>query len=340
MFNSTHRERRRAAVAVQVIVIIPVLLGFAAVSVDVGVMYNARSDMQQAVDSAALAAASVFAYAPEGQDPMAEATAAAQDFVDRNKVLGRTLTLESGTDVIYGHAYYDEAANTYNFVAGDTPPNAVRVTLRQTEDSVNGSLPLYFAGIFGKTATDLTAASVALFVRTCYAEGDCYDQETDGSTIMCHKGDSDERYSSDSESGESEADGGDGHTIIVDTNAVPLFLNQGDTLGACGNCVQGDSDDSDDSQGEFGPPDSSDSDDSDPGDSDGSMNGDSDDSDDSQGEFGPPDSDDSDDSVAGGSDNIDDSDESSDDGNNNVNDSGGTPNGAVCIGSIKVFLIQ
>ncbi len=338
MYRSRSSVRRRAAVAVQVIVMLPVLVGFAVITVDVGIMYNAKSDMQRTADAAAVAAATDYANAlADDGEPVANAIAAAIDLVSRNPVLSQTLSLNPGTDVVFGRAYYDDVENEYNFVVGDPGTNAVRVTVRHTADSPNGSLPLYFASIFGRSSTDLSTSAVALFVNNCYTSGDCYDVPTASETVMCMHGDpddsddsqagtsddSDDSNSDDSDDGgdsrdsegwDSSADSDAGETIIVDTTAVPLFLAKGATEGACASCPVGDSDDSDDSQGEFGPPDSSDSDDSDSGDSDGSENGDSDDSDDSQGEFGPPDSDDSDDSDSGDSDGSDsgDSDDSDD----------------------------
>ena len=49
------------------VVLITIMLGFAALTVDIGVAYNARADLQIATDSAALAAASAYA-----SDPMME----------------------------------------------------------------------------------------------------------------------------------------------------------------------------------------------------------------------------------------------------------------------------
>jgi len=50
--------RRRGAVAVMIVVASFVIVGFAALAIDVGVMYNAKADLQRAADSAALAGAS------------------------------------------------------------------------------------------------------------------------------------------------------------------------------------------------------------------------------------------------------------------------------------------
>ena len=59
--NGGHLQR--GAVAVQVAVMAPILIGFAAFSIDVGLMFNAKTDLQRAADAAALAG--VAAYTTE-----------------------------------------------------------------------------------------------------------------------------------------------------------------------------------------------------------------------------------------------------------------------------------
>ena len=51
---------RRAVVAVQVAVLFSVLVGFAALVIDVGAMYNVRADLQRTADASALAGASIY----------------------------------------------------------------------------------------------------------------------------------------------------------------------------------------------------------------------------------------------------------------------------------------
>ena len=55
----TRNSRRRGVVAVLVAVILVTLLGFAALTVDVGAMYNARAELQRSADAAALAARTI-----------------------------------------------------------------------------------------------------------------------------------------------------------------------------------------------------------------------------------------------------------------------------------------
>ncbi len=55
---TVHPYRHRAATIILVAVTVPVLLSFAALTVDVGQIYNARAELQNAADAAAMAAAS------------------------------------------------------------------------------------------------------------------------------------------------------------------------------------------------------------------------------------------------------------------------------------------
>ncbi len=300
------RRQRRGAVAVQVVVTLPVLLGLAAVTVDVGTLYNTRNDLQRTADAAALAAISVVAYTAPGDDPIPAATETAVNYVERNAVMGQDVTIEPDQDVVFGRAVYDSVTETYVFTPGDTPTNAVRVTVRMTENSPNGPAPLYFANIFGRSLANVSASATAMAVNMTKTQSDCWDDVPDGQVQMCDPtGDSDD--SDDSASGDSDdsddSDSGDsdgahnGDSDDSDDSASG-DSDDSDDSQASGDSTDstdsgdsgGDSDDSDDSASG----DSVDSDDSDSGDSDGAHNGDSDDSDDSA----SGDSDDSDDSQA------------------------------------------
>ena len=60
MIRVKKNTRRRAVVAVQVLVLLVVLIGAAALTIDVGAMFNARADLQRTVDAGALAGASAY----------------------------------------------------------------------------------------------------------------------------------------------------------------------------------------------------------------------------------------------------------------------------------------
>ncbi len=154
-------RKKRAVVAVQVAVLLIVLIGFAALTVDVGAMYNTRADLQRTADSAALAAAAMLANA-DGGNPLDLARTAAVSYTGRNAVFGREMTLDTGTDVIFGRATLNAETGQFDFVPTTVAPDAVRVAVRHTRRSVNGSVPLYFASIFGIGSTEMTAEATAV----------------------------------------------------------------------------------------------------------------------------------------------------------------------------------
>ncbi len=153
--------RSRGAVAILVCFMLPIFMGIAALTIDLGVIYNTRADLQRAADAGALAAAAALANNQFASDPLGAARQAAIDMVGSNPVLGRQLTIDPQTDVVFGRGNYDPNTNTYSFTPTTLLPDAVRLTVRCTEDSPNGPADLFFAGFFGKTATNITASATA-----------------------------------------------------------------------------------------------------------------------------------------------------------------------------------
>ena len=83
-----HRFRRRAAAAVLVAVLLPLLLGMVALVVDLGSLQIARAELQNAADSAVLAGVQNLRGA--NPDPYAAETAAVS-YIELNQVLGQSL---------------------------------------------------------------------------------------------------------------------------------------------------------------------------------------------------------------------------------------------------------
>ncbi len=152
-----------------------VLLGVAALTVDVGQMYAARSELQRAADAAALAGASAYTteemmmvrMAKGGTDTLAlirgYAQARAQEMSSENNTLGAP-TLVDAQDITPG--WLNVYSATEPIVANPDPTkyNAVRVVARRQEHSgPNGPVPLFFAPILGKFVTDASASAVAVF---------------------------------------------------------------------------------------------------------------------------------------------------------------------------------
>lgn len=154
--------KRKGVVAVQVAVMMTVIVGFTALSFDVGAMYNTKADLQRTADAAALAAASKLADYSQGS-PMAAATALAHEYVGRNSVFGRQLALASD-DIEFGRAIYDAGTGSYDFQVVGAFPDAVRVRVRLTADSPNGEMPLYFARALGQNFASVEAEAIAMLV--------------------------------------------------------------------------------------------------------------------------------------------------------------------------------
>ena len=156
------RARRKAAVVVLIAVMFPVLIAFAALTVDVGVMYNAKSDLQRAADAAALGAAGRLNDYDNG-DPATLARQTAKQIVSQNPILRQTVSL-ADSDIELGHAIYQNGGSTFTFVPSNDKPDAVRVVVRKTSDSPNGSLSLFFGKFLGKQMTDVSAEAIAMLI--------------------------------------------------------------------------------------------------------------------------------------------------------------------------------
>lgn len=158
MRTRKHYRHRRATVAALVAVSTTGLIGFVALAVDVGVLYNAKAELQRSADAAALAAAAELGLA--GDDPLDRARVVAQDYANRNVVLNQGTGL-SATDLVFGQAYIDDWTGRYIFTPGESAANAVRVTVRRTEGSPTGPVSLFFARIFGLSSSNLSATAAA-----------------------------------------------------------------------------------------------------------------------------------------------------------------------------------
>lgn len=165
-------RRRRATTVILVLVTLPVILGFGALAVDVGVLYGTRADLQNAADAAALAGVSALTTAEMMQVRMAAgeltsvrnvAMQEVQSIAELNDSFGASQTAVEPRDVAIG--WIDLGSATSPLQTGFAPAasNAVHVTVRRSEDSVNGPVHLFFAPIFGKRFGNVSASAVAAF---------------------------------------------------------------------------------------------------------------------------------------------------------------------------------
>jgi hypothetical protein len=158
-------HQRRGAAMMFTAILMTVLLGFAALAVDLGRLYYVRAELQRTADAAALAAALGLPgdgvvdgdYSPR----IPYAYAGAYDVALRNKTFGDGSHL-SPQDVEFG--WIEEPDDLSSpFIAGTVSDfNAVRVTTHRGVGYTDGPVPLTFGRIFGKEYSSVGATAVAI----------------------------------------------------------------------------------------------------------------------------------------------------------------------------------
>jgi Flp pilus assembly protein TadG len=162
---------RMAAIAPLTAVLLVPLLGMVAFAVDIGWISLTQSDLQNAADSAALAAAGQMTsgfvnYNLPGQSAanqgsilstaQAAARTYAKKFAGYNEAGGVSLAALPNTDVEFGST---DASGNYTTPAAGYP-NTVRVTVRR-DATANGPLGLFFGPVLGLSTVNLKATAAS-----------------------------------------------------------------------------------------------------------------------------------------------------------------------------------
>lgn len=134
-----YRSSERGATIVMIAVAMTALLSMVALAVDIGMLFNARSEAQRAADAAALAGAGYLIVEPGNEDKAREK---AIEYGELNAVGGQlAVVLDEDVEV-------------------DLPNELVRVTVRRTA-SRGSAVPTWFARVFGTDAVDVAAVAAA-----------------------------------------------------------------------------------------------------------------------------------------------------------------------------------
>ena len=164
---------RKGAVIVLVAVLLVVLLGCAALAVDIGYLYVARAELQRTADAAALAG--VQALGRDSETPFGEYLSAndiytqAETYAELNKVLRQGIVLDRDTDIVIGYlANPHNLSATLQIVPLDQC-NAVLVIARRTSSSSGGEIPLFFAPMWGMNSSAVSASAIAVLDDRFYA---------------------------------------------------------------------------------------------------------------------------------------------------------------------------
>jgi len=138
------------AAAVLVAVGIFALVGFGALSVDVGYLYSAQRELQASANAAAMAGARDIGV---GGTPVATATSYSS--VAGNKNANPNLTLASITPTLF--CFNTGGACTINQTPTNAPNGANGIQVQE-----QATVPLFFGRIFGISTVQISATAVAL----------------------------------------------------------------------------------------------------------------------------------------------------------------------------------
>jgi Flp pilus assembly protein TadG len=147
------RQRERGQTMWLVALCLLVLIGMAALAIDVTTLYAARSQMQRTADAAALAGAKAFVDSGTTTDPTNLSLQALAKNLAGNAAsgyIGAVLTQNKINGVAPGLA----AAPTFDFTTHPGNPE-ITVTVQRT------NLPTFFARIFGQTLATVSATATA-----------------------------------------------------------------------------------------------------------------------------------------------------------------------------------
>lgn len=151
------------------------LLGMATMTIDVGMLYRARSEAQASADSAAMAGAwrlldnDRLRGNPNMTAEIAAARTTAAAMAARNVIVNQSPSLDVNTsndtngDIIVGYLS-DPDHNAGETLSTFDPNqfNTVRVHVRR-DASHTSPIDLYFAGVFGRLTADVSADAYATF---------------------------------------------------------------------------------------------------------------------------------------------------------------------------------
>lgn len=141
------RHSRRGSYAIMVALLLIVLLGFAALAIDMSYIRLARLQAQNAADAGSHAALTELRLTRD-QDA---ARARAAQIVNLNSIAGDAAVIDPGADVVFGG--WDFASHSFD--PGADFVNAVEVTVRREADAPGGAIPLMLARIWGSDDADV-----------------------------------------------------------------------------------------------------------------------------------------------------------------------------------------
>ncbi|HKY32830.1 MAG TPA: pilus assembly protein TadG-related protein [Candidatus Polarisedimenticolia bacterium] len=149
-----------------------VVLGMAALAIDVGMLYAAKAQAQNAADAGALAGAGSLLLAP---DDDTVATVVAEEFAEKHEIMNQTTMIEPGADI-----QVDLGAMTVTVTARRTNErgNAVPTFFGKMLDYLPGGIDQSLVDVVATATAQVTPASAASCLKP-WAIPDAYDDVND-----------------------------------------------------------------------------------------------------------------------------------------------------------------
>jgi Flp pilus assembly protein TadG len=158
---NTHTNAQRGAVTLLVALMIPVLLGIAALVIDLAYIQIVRNELQNDADVAALAGAKHLRNSASATPQWSEAERVAQEAIELNTADGKLLK----TGTVQSGYWNPTQANAVLQMLPMTPTindvPAVQVTLRKGQGQNDGEIPTFFARMWNIFSTPVTVTAVA-----------------------------------------------------------------------------------------------------------------------------------------------------------------------------------
>ena len=152
--HTGRRHRRRGNYAILVGLAATGVLTMGSVAVDSAYIHLVEAKTQAISDSAAHAALVTLKLTRDIDD----ARKTAKAFVNAHELVGKTADVDGSTDIVFGSWDFE----TQEFDDSSAYVNSVRVTVRKTDDSVNGSFSTLLMRMFGSTHSTAEASSPAI----------------------------------------------------------------------------------------------------------------------------------------------------------------------------------
>ena len=162
---------RRGVVAVLFALLLPVFIGFVALSVDLGVIVLARAQLQTVADAAALAGAQQLASERRIRTTVTDLTPEVQAATNqaitigrRNAVLGQAAVITSG-DMVIGSLNIDPNNPQYNpqAIPQSTPdPTGSQLNFNSVQVAAHGMVPAFFSKLWGFPGSSVQFVSTAI----------------------------------------------------------------------------------------------------------------------------------------------------------------------------------